>query len=80
MINYVLAGIIVVYAIFIIFRVIRNYEGAAKEGTSLGCYSCAAHKDGTCKNHKCTTKKDVDNMIRQAKKNLEHKDTEVNND
>ena len=72
MINYLLICLITVYSFYIIYKVIHNYKKAGMEGTSLGCYSCSAHKNGTCTNHSCTAEKEVDKMIEQAKKNLNH--------
>ncbi|MBR1912580.1 MAG: hypothetical protein IJ828_09535 [Treponema sp.] len=77
MINYILIGIIAAYSIFIVRKVIHNYEEATKEKTSLGCYSCSAHKNGICTNHACSAEKNIDNMIKQAKINLNHKDKEA---
>lgn len=79
MINYLLVLIIAAYSAFIIYKVIHNYKEAAKEGTSLGCYSCSARKDGTCTNHSCSSEKKVEQMIKLAKKNLKQKNKEACN-
>lgn len=74
MINLILIIAITLYSGYIIYTIIRNYVKSLKEGTTLSCYSCPSHKNGSCTSNSCTSEEKVNEMIAQAKKNLAKKE------
>jgi hypothetical protein len=55
-VNIIAITVIVLWAAFVLYSVLKSKINQKKSGLPSGCYSCSAYKTGMCK-HNCKAQK-----------------------